>query len=267
LIRNKYEIQFFGLQRSGNHGVITWILQQFNRPQYFLNNVAHFKDPFEFYRNSEVPNMVPLARGRLEETRLKEKELLLYSYENLMLPRLAKYELVENAEQLVGVSEHCAQVVLIREFYNWIISRLKLFDVVGQEINVENTVDMLVDLWVVYAREYCGHSDFLRHNRVGVLFDRWVVDEHYRVSILDQLEIPLLDNSNGRVPRGGGSSFNEDQGRSKVSAKGVLNRWQNAAIDPEVREMIERKVASVEQFDSLYNEVMVGHDLPEVSGF
>lgn len=258
MTRNKFEIQFFGLQRSGNHGVITWLLQQFEKPQYFLNNVAHFEDPFEHYRHSDVPNMVPLNRGKTEQIRLQPKELLLYSYENLLLPKLLEQPLVQDSEKILGVSENCAQIIIIREFYNWIVSRLKLYEVVGQKIDVEKAVDMLVDLWVVYAREYCGHTDFLDQCKTGVLFDQWVIDDKYRLSILRALGIEVRDNSNGRVPRGGGSSFNEDQGRAQVSTEGVLNRWQNADIDSDVRHLIETKVASTVAFDALYEEVMTG---------
>ena len=265
MIRNKYEIQFFGLQRSGNHGVITWLLQQFEQPQCFLNNVAHFEDPFEHYRNSDVPNMIPLSRGNIEQTRQQQKALLLYSYENLFLPDLRTRPLVKDAEHMLGVSEHCSQIIIIREFYNWIISRLKLYELVGQKINTVKAIDMLVDLWVVYAREYCGQTDFLNLNRTGILFDQWVVNEEYRLSILHKLGIAVRDNSNGKVPRGGGSSFNEDQGRAQVSKEGVLNRWQNADITSEVRQAIEAKVASQPAFESLYEEVMTGRQSPAIA--
>ncbi|MEM7259121.1 MAG: hypothetical protein AAF404_17225 [Pseudomonadota bacterium] len=210
--------------------------------------------------------MVPLSRGRMEQARLEEKELLLYSYENLMLPRLAEQPLIVDSDLMLGTSEHCSQVIIIREFYNWIVSRLKLYELVGQQIDVNRAVRMLVDLWLVYAREYCGRTEFLNRNRVGILFDQWVMDEDYRRDILDQLGITVRDNSNGKVPRGGGSSFNEDQGRTQVSSAGVLNRWQHSDVSLEVRRLIEDTVESRADFDSLYDEVLNRQPLASVVG-
>lgn len=265
MIRNNFEIQFFGLQRSGNHGVITWLLQQFEQPQYFLNNVAHFEDPFTHYRHSDVPNMVPLSRNNTESVRESKKELLLYSYENLFLPKLAQQALVPNSEIAIGRSENCSQVLIIREFYNWIVSRLKLYEVVGQNIDKKIAIPMLVDLWVIYAREFSKQSSFLKICPVHILFDLWVVDPVYREGILNQLGIAMRDNSNGRVPQGGGSSFAEDQGRPQVSTEGVLNRWQKADIDAQTRSLIESTVAQTAEFETLYRRVMQTTERPSAN--
>ncbi len=67
---NKLEICMIGMQRSGNHAIADWILQQFENP-VFLNHVVPFEDPFNHRR----------TRG--SNDRESDKTLLLYSYENL----------------------------------------------------------------------------------------------------------------------------------------------------------------------------------------
>src|SRR5579871_3131225 len=62
-VRNDLEIQFFGLQRSGNHAILSWIFQQFEEPVYFFNMVKPFTDPILNWRFAGLPNTVELPRG------------------------------------------------------------------------------------------------------------------------------------------------------------------------------------------------------------
>jgi pimeloyl-ACP methyl ester carboxylesterase len=77
--RNDIEIQVFGLQRSGNHGVISWLLQQYDTPVVFLNNVTQFTDPFRNWHAGAVANMMKVSHNQpaqLEMLRASQKNCL-----------------------------------------------------------------------------------------------------------------------------------------------------------------------------------------------
>ena len=231
--RNDVEIQLFGLQRSGNHAVVAWILQQFDRPNVFLNNVAHFEDPYLNFRFADIANAVPLRRpndeaslARIEKLRLAPKELLLISYENLMLPRIARGELI--AERWVGQSKHVNRVLIFRDFYNWIASRVRLFEKKGfATADLSRAIVPHIKLWIVYAKEFAGETSFLGSRGVVLLsFNSWFSDEAYRADVLARLRVPLKDNSRAHVPNvGGGSSFDEIRFSGEAQSMDLLDRW------------------------------------------
>ena len=230
--RNQLEIQIFGLQRSGNHGVISWLLQQYDDPVVFLNNVDHFRDPFTNFREGSVPNMAHLSRknpDRLETLRRMPKPLLVYSYENLGLHRLAREALVPDRENAIGSSRSLRRILLLRDFFNWASSRLKLFEYRKQDINaVIRNFDRLIGLWLSYAREFAGETRFLDSEEVvRIAYPRWAGDAEYRAHILGRLGLPLANNANDTVPAvGGGSSFDSTALSGQAGKMAVQDRWR-----------------------------------------
>jgi hypothetical protein len=232
-MRNEIELQIFGLQRSGNHGVISWITQQFIDKVYFFNNVSHFGDPVTSWHEGKVPNTHPLpqksARAELEDIRSKPKSVLIYSYENLRLIDLANQPLLSNHVELLGRSARFHRVLLLRDFFNWISSRLKLFDYRGKDtLKAAKNIDGLINLWLLYAREFAGETAYLGNSDiVKVAYPRWVDDAEYRAWILGAIGIPLNDNSNGYVPDvGGGSSFDLTIYSGSAGNMAVSERWE-----------------------------------------
>ena len=211
--RNKVELRLFGLQRSGNHAVVGWIAQQFTEPVHFFNNISHFKDPINCWHHGPVHNtfkLPPKESLELETIRGIRKNLLILSYENLRLNRLGNTEIVPNHDQLLGSSCVIKNILLLRDFFNWISSRLKLYDYRQQFTNdYIKRVEMLAIQWLVYAREFVGRTNYFGDNHlVRISYPDWASDPAYRALILKYLEIPLLDNSNNYIPNvGGGSSF------------------------------------------------------------
>lgn len=229
--RNDLEIQVFGLQRSGNHGIISWITQQFEDKAYFFNNVSHFKDPINNWHIGSVPNTIqlpPKGSKQLEEIRLAKKAVLIFSYENLQLNLLSQRPLLEEHDSVLGTSKRVVRILLLRDFFNWVSSRLKLFDYRGQDaIKASLRIDVLIDLWLLYAREFLGTTTYLgNYNVVKISYPRWAVDSEYRAWILGTVGAPLKNNANDHVPNvGGGSSFDTTMYSGRASEMAIQNRW------------------------------------------
>jgi len=229
--RNLLEIQFFGLQRSGNHAVIAWLLKQSDSPVTFLNNVAHFRDPFTFFREGVVQNMIPLSKrfpNKQERLRAQKKSVLVHSYENLALRHLASREIPDNRDRFIGESRKVIKILLLRDFFNWAASRVKLMEFRGQNtaLIIEN-FNPMIDLWISYSKEFSRVTCFIAdHELVTIIYNRWVIDAEYRSYILGAIGLPLLDNSNNDVPDvGGGSSFDKTSFSGAAANMKTTERW------------------------------------------
>jgi hypothetical protein len=269
LCRNALEIQFFGLQRSGNHAVLAWIFRQFDEPVLFFNNVKHFEDPFLEFRYEKMPNAVTvrrppvgdapaqqaaraLAQRRLEEVRQSKKRLLAYSYENLRLSQLKQRALVSERETRIGRSEKIRRVLLLRDFYNWIASRIRLVENKKLALPEERGVDQLISLWIMYAREYLAKTNYLEYEQVvKISYNRWVEDEGYRSHTLDELAVPLKDNSILHVPDVGTSSF-DGAAFGNTASETTGNPRQQYLLDDRLAQIIRpirRRIAEIEPYN------------------
>jgi hypothetical protein len=225
--RNDLEIQFFGLRRSGNHGVIAWIAQQYARPITFLNDVNPFEDPFATFALGRIPNAIPvrkLAPDATEALRAAHKDLLLISYEDLKLLELEGAELLPDRARWLGESGQMRRVLLLRDFYNWIASRIKLIEKRSDgEADLAKRTRSMIRIWLSYAREFAGETCHLGEDVERVSYSRWVSDDACAAALLERLGVPVSDISRNVVPKtGGGSSFG-DEG---AAVRGLFERWK-----------------------------------------
>jgi hypothetical protein len=223
--RNDLEIQFFGLRRSGNHGVIAWIAQQYDAPIAFLNDVSPFDDPFTTFALGKIPNAVPerkLAPDATEQFRAAYKNLLLISYEDLKLQELDGADILPERRRWLGESRQMRGVLLLRDFYNWFASRIRLIEKRSDNnANLVKRSQRLIDAWLSYAREFTGETAYLGTDGLErVSYNRWLSDDRYGASLLERLGIPMSNISRTIVPQtGGGSSFGDNP-------MDVLDRWK-----------------------------------------
>lgn len=229
--RNQLEIQVFGLRRSGNHAVIGWIAQQFEKPITFLNNVVPFEDPFTSFRFGRVPNALPARkRERLNIERLRSvaKPCILISYEDVSLEPFQRE--IPQWSEWVGESRATRRILLLRDFYNWLSSRVRLTELKTESDGEDLLRRMKAEIgrWLAYAREFVGETSFLEGvPLVRLNFKSWSEIESYRAGILDELQIPIADNSRSTVPKaGGGSSFDGQQFSGAAEAMDISSRWK-----------------------------------------
>ncbi len=229
--RNELEIQVFGLRRSGNHGLIAWMAQQYPAPVVFLNNARPFTDPFTNHMLGKVPNAVPVRRlspQQIQKLRRRRKPLLIVSYEDLRLPKLSRGTPIADHDSTVGTSRSVRRALLLRDFYNWLASRVRLFEsrAESDEAVVHRTASHM-RLWIQYAGEFVGETSELGPNVVKVQFNAWAHDAGYRARIAEQLTIPLSNNTRATVPKtGGGSSFDGMAYSGEADSMDLHNRWK-----------------------------------------
>jgi hypothetical protein len=233
--RNQLEIQFIGLQRSGNHAVLSWMFQQFETPVYFFNNARHFGNPLLEFQPLDLPNTVPVRRGRspgrkrtLQEIGSTPKGVLAYSYENLPLNELRERELVPDKDALTGLSRCLRRMLIVRDFPNWFASRIRYHEIVRSEFPSRQQIERFMQMWALYAREYLGETHYMKGVPFATIsFNRWVRDDAYRRDLLRSVGIELKDNSISYVPNaGGGSSFDATHLSGKAEQMQVFARWQ-----------------------------------------
>lgn len=239
--RNDLEIQFFGLRRSGNHGVIAWIAQQYDTPIVFLNNTRPFEDPFAAFRFAKMPNTIPARRpgpGRLETLRLKQKQLLLLSYENVELDELGGADILPSRAQWLGASREIRRVLLLRDFYNWFASVVRLIETkIGADTDVAKRTPRLVQQWLSYAREFLGETSHLGEIE-RISYNKWFTDDAYGSSVLGCLGVPVSNISRSAVPRvAGGSSFDGTAFSGSADSMDVLERWRYL-LDPRYADLL-----------------------------
>jgi hypothetical protein len=147
----------------------------------------------------------------------------------LTLRKLRHQELVPRHDEIIGLSGTLRRVLLLRDFYNWISSRIKLLENKLRDIPSPRGLEGLVSLWIMYAREFLGETEFLgTANVTRISYNRWVEDEGYRADLLVALGIPMKDNSNRYVPDvGGGSSFDGGAFTGRPTEMKVSERWRH----------------------------------------
>lgn len=232
---NQTRILFWGIQRSGNHALINWILAQCQEPKMFLNNqpfgkelkasakhflatynIEHSVAPRLDYVHKAEKNWLDLWRNPTEGT----NKLLLVSFENHNLSQLsdsAYHQGCKIIDSFLGKSAKTINVVLLRDAFNmWI----KDMPYPPKPHNPE--------LWKAYAKEYLGETDFLP-DKVTVNYNRWFIDRDYRQSISKQLGLLFSDCGLNQVTDyGGGSNFDGTSFDGNAQLMNVLNRWESS---------------------------------------
>lgn len=264
--RNELEIQVLALQRSGSHAILAWIFQQFDEPVFFFNNVRHFGNPILEFQPLDLPNAAHIRRGKspgrmrqLMEIGNRKKKTLVYSYENLVLSRLRHRPLVPNRDAVLGCSVRLCRILIVRDFYNWLASRIRYHEIIHDETPDVHTVRNFTSLWLSYAREYLGETEYTADaSVVPVSYNLWVADQDYRRRLLGQLAVPLKDNSISYVPRaGGGSSFDATTFCGRPHSMAINDRWRYLKEEKYERlvHVLERKRREIDE----YNNRLLGY--------
>lgn len=228
---NKNEIKVVGLKRSGNHAVINWILSQCSGEKLFLNNVAPQKDPFK----TCCPDQ---GSGAIRPDK-KERDWLIYSYEDCYLDEINSPKFLKRHEQWLGRSEKNYTLLILRDPFNFFASRMKW---VGEEdritLDFSGTLEkrVLIGLWKSYAREYLRQTHYLNNEVIAVNYNRWFSDKNYRAELAQELGLDFTDKGFAEVPAvGGGSSFDKMEFDGCANEMRVFDRWRAFVSDPTYR--------------------------------
>lgn len=214
-----YEILIvFGMRRSGNHFLITWILDQVDGTAVFYNNINPEREP---------------ETGRMTETRRREGKR----------PRIVlSYEDAEPAAMLAGplssyLEAHRARgagirfAVVLRDPYNLFASRLAKWPerfaddrmITAQQHLYRNHANLAIDPRPIW------HDAPL----VPLIYNKLLQDQDVRSKTSDALGIFRGNDGLDTVPvYGHGSSFAGTSQAARDLRGEVMDRWRHKVTDP-----------------------------------
>ncbi len=247
---NDKEIRVVGLRRSGNHAIINWIRAQAPKNTTFINHTRIKGNPYrDVYEDQLFLQQNPTLKGwrcddiewwkREAKGDFSHKDCLIYSYEDQEIERVVHPAFEKRHNFYLGKSAKRYDVIIMRDPFNLFASRLKgnkprvnarNFDLMSVYSRTRN----LAELWVTYAQECLGETNFLPNNKIFLGYNQWFTDIEYRKSIANQLNIEFSDAGFDEVVTAGGigSSFDGTSFNSNADQMDVLNRWQSFAEDP-----------------------------------
>lgn len=245
-IVNEKEIRIVGLRRTGNHGIINWIRKQHAGKVWHLNNITTERNPYRvLYLHYKKEHLNREAKGNSVK-----KDCLLYSFEDYPLEKIVRGGLEKKHDLYLGKSRERYDVLILRDPFNLFASRIK-----KNYMNVKDENWTIVDLWISYAREYLGETDYLKNNKVVVNYNRWATDIEYRQHIASQLKVEFSDAGiNDVKSEGGGSSFDRTSFQGQANKMDVLNRWKIFSDDPSYRALLKNNRELID-----YSERIFGH--------
>ncbi len=237
------------MSRSGHHGVMDWIYEQFfpekfffnycdfsnpdplftNRVQYYYNNRKYYaKISDSWIKYGLVEQKLKEFSPETEDIKTKilsaDRNLIMMNFENLNSAKLPMTP-DQYIERFVPV-KNAQHILVIRDIFNFIASRIKS----GRELTLKDLTEnsarltSTIELWKTYAREYLGITDYLPQ-KISVNFNKWFVDDEYRKNLSKMLSVDRdISNWNTVSTYGGGSSF--DNQNTNASQMKVLERWR-----------------------------------------
>ena len=185
-------LQVIGLQRSGNHAIISWLASLFRAPD-FLNNRHH-----DFF-------LQEAERARL---RASAADCVIVSFEDAVRKFVHGRHLVRDiaplrAEDFPGT--RCLTLHILRDPYNNWASRV----VAAEKRGLTGVPELatFIDSWLDLAAIQARDPDAV------ILYDRWAADAGYRRRICAAVGGRYSEATLDDIPAfGGGSSF---QGRAQ----------------------------------------------------
>lgn len=244
-------LRVLGVQRSGNHAVISWILHNAPEPVLFLNHVRPRLHPNPLvgfgrasYRSgSAVEEYGPQSPTRWEDVRrvlagTPTLGTVIHSYEDYPLDEDSVRRL-DASDRWLGTARSSRDVIVCRDPFNLCASRL-----------CHDWIELspgTLGLWKQHAREVLGRTALLTRPASHVRYNRWCHDEGYRRDLAGALG--LTGDRRGRdvvMDTGGGSTFGGRSASASELRSGAGERWRacvgdrfyrRLVSDPEVRSL------------------------------
>jgi hypothetical protein len=255
-IINQKEIRVIGLRRSGNHAIINWICKQSTGAIKHLNNVPVNYNPYRF-----LYEHFPKEKLRQESLgNFARKDLLIQSYEDKSLRDITNSRFEEKHDLYLGKSLKRYDLLILRDPFNCFASRLKMFE--KKQVSLNASMNFLVSeeavgLWISYAKEFLGETNYLKNNKICVNYNSWCDDIEYRKKLANKLDIIFSDLEFSRVRGyGGGSSFDGLTMKQSGENTKVHRRWEQMKNNSFFQGLIKR-VDLLEYSRKIFGESLV----------
>ena len=244
---NRYEMCIVGLKRSGNHAVINWIGQQFpGEKVYFLNSCRPRENPYNTKHSQESAETIIFNGYRIDrqKQRFENKDCLLYSYEDRSLADVHNQDAENGHDLWVGKTFKRYDILLLRDPFNLIASYLQRDLSQGKRRGaLQARYEKLKSVWIEYAHEFIGMSNYLKHNKTVISFNSWSEDQSYRRKLADRLGLDFTDaGADEVVAVGGGSSFDGQHFDGAARKMELATRWARFKSDTLYRNLVSDEV-------------------------
>lgn len=162
-------IILFGLRRSGNHFLISQILQQYSNYVH-INNKELDYDNYIKYKNIKKSK----SRSDNKWTGFLDTECIVISIENKIINfnELEKFNNIDN----------CYSIILLRCPYSNFSSIWKIYD-----NHKEERLIRIVNLWKIYAKIFIDDNN----NLIKILYDEFCLKDDYIINSLLKLNIDI----------------------------------------------------------------------------
>ena len=216
---NSLEVRVCGLMRSGNHAIIEWVMNQYSGHSVcFLNNLNHGNlDPYMNHAEA-VLSGIP-DETDIETLRKLNKFLLVYSYEDRLDAELPDSDFLttvydadfdSSRQSYLGSSERFVDLLIVRDPFNCIASRLKLMQVRGPK-GGSTDLERIARNWKVLATKSLDWLENPAPDHIVVSYNRWANDQSYRMQLSRALMGTFNDTSMQKISKwAGGSSFDSE---------------------------------------------------------
>lgn len=212
-------VTFTGMSRSGNHGVIRWVLAHYEEAGYSVH----------FYNNTVVAFLEHI-HFMMPDMDKSSKRILLISLEDVAIN--------ERFSKMSSLADH--NILLVRDPANLFASRiaglapdrgLSVPDGVGERDRraaaeaTARAMPLQIDKYKNHYAEFSGATNFLR-NKICIGYNQWVLEDGYRRDIIEK-ELGLKF-SDSKYKTRAGSSF----GKPPVSIEEYFGRWKTCWDSP-----------------------------------
>lgn len=246
---NGWSIRVLSIRRSGHHAIVNWIRLQVPGRHCFLNDCKVGESPFakSVRANSRVGGWAGEHRyvnweGELRGRHAK-KGLLIHNYEDADLRRFAEVVTPEREEEWIGECRERSTIVVLRDPFNLLASRLRWFHGRGESPTAERFGEFR-DLWKLYARELLGDTVWLP-GAVHVRYNDWFRSRAYRDELAARIGFVNRDVGVDEVARWGpalgkpAASFDGLRYDGRAQEMKVFERWKEFSADPFFRAQFE----------------------------
>ncbi|EAZ92078.1 hypothetical protein [Crocosphaera chwakensis] len=268
VFNNLYEVRVLGIRRSGNHAIISWLIDNYSGRVVHLNDILFQKgqDPYYALRNRitikglpywrcyqdfSQKTLVSLAKSflnipehfslqirdkavNIEYIRQSPKDFLIYSYEDID-PQNSQLDLFEqNYQKYLGESRKRLEILILRDPFNLFASLLE------SQMMKKNDEEQhkYVELYKAYAREYLEQSQSGNIEKIYVNYNQWFLSKQYRIQLAEHLGFTSSGEPYEKVAhQGKGSSFDQLKLQNNATQMKVLERWKSYKNDQFYREI------------------------------
>lgn len=213
------EYHIYSLMRSGHHAITNWFIQQLDCPYLYVNCI-----------NEPYRQLVHIDNN---------PQRIICTIEDERRPLL---NFIPDGQW--GFSSKSQDILVLRDPYNFLASRIRSFDVFPKNIQDMQSGET-INKWKEHAKEFLRITRKLE-NVILVNYNQWVKNNSYRTDLAEQLKIKFTDRGFDEVANFGfGSSFDKLQYKQQAKKMRVLERYKQylhdklfiAQLDSELHEL------------------------------